>query len=230
MGAAGCGDSAATQCAKLFDHMLKIKGTKLDSSSAKYKSRKAEFKTKCGKTFNAKTRSCMLGSKDQSSAIKCLRHMDKGKASVGAFNKYISKSKTTEARIFVKKIYDGARAYYMGDHATRGSIGRLPPQFPTPSQGPTPPLGSCCKAGGKCGPNASHWTSPVWAALQFSVSDPHYFSYSYIVKGNTFTARANGDLDCDGEYSTFEMIGIIDETTRDAPPGNARLHREKELE
>lgn len=34
----------------------------------------------------------------------------------------------------------------------------------------------------------------------FSLDDPHYYSYGYTVSsdGQRFTARANGDVDCDG--------------------------------
>ena len=51
--------------------------------------------------------------------------------------KYIKKSKTTEARQFVKKIYDGARVYYM-DHNGRETMTDpvVAPEFPEPAAGP----------------------------------------------------------------------------------------------
>jgi hypothetical protein len=117
--------------------------------------------------------------------------------------KYIKKSKTTEARAFVRKIYSGARVHYM-EHQ------KLPPSTPM-----TPPIGSCCQGGSdKCTPSAQQWTTPGWTALMFSVDDPHYYSYQFVNNGTSFTARAVGDLDCDGEYSTFEMRGLVD------PSGN----------
>ncbi len=95
----------------------------------------------------------------------------------------------------------------------------------------TPPLGTCCKGDkGKCAPQAKWWTHPVWAALRFSVDDPHYFSYSYTVKGKSFTVRAHADLDCDGEYSTFEMYGEVSDRFPDGPSRNAGVLRTKELE
>ncbi len=150
---------------------------------------------------------------------------------IPAFMKYIKKGKTGEARKFVKKIYDGARTYYMDRGGTRG-MQQLPPQFPTPTQAATPALGTCCAGGNdKCEPQQALWTNATWTSLQFSVDDPHYFMYSYVTNGTSaFTARANGDLDCDAEYSTFEMLGIIDATYSDGPAGNASLYRENELE
>jgi len=141
---------------------------------------------------------------------------------------YAAKSKTTEAREFVKKMYDGARTYYMDPPMGGGSIGDIPrPQLPGPSVGPTPPLGACCKAGGKCAPAMSLWQEPTWVALYFSVDDPHYYSYAYKVDGNKFTAAAYGDLDCDGVYSTFEMSGEVAEGEM---PGQAKLTVKDELE
>ena len=49
---------------------------------------------------------------------------------IPAFMKYIAKSKTSEARQFVKKIYDGARTYYMEPNYASKSIQPLAPQFP----------------------------------------------------------------------------------------------------
>ena len=152
---------------------------------------------------------------------------------IPAFMKYIKKSKTTEARQFVKKIYDGARAYYMDRGVSKGSFTPIPAQFPDSIGSPTPATGACCSGGEKCAPDASLWTDPSWVALQFSVDDPHYYSYDYIAAGtppDTFTARANGDLDCDGTFSTFEMYGTIDSTKSDGPTGNAGLYRENDLE
>jgi type IV pilus assembly protein PilA len=152
---------------------------------------------------------------------------------IPAFMKYIKKSKTSEARQFVKKIYDGARAYYMdrgvGKGIAGGTIGK---QFPEYAAAEVPTLGTCCASGDKCSPSADLWTDATWVALQFSVDDPHYYMYSYTGGDHTteFTSRANGDLDCDGTYSTFEMYGVINSVYSDGPSGNAGLYRENDLE
>ncbi len=140
---------------------------------------------------------------------------------IPAFMKYIKKSKMSEARQFIKKISDGARAFAM-DGGTRS--------FPKVSTPMTPPAGSCCKGGTKkCTPDAAIWNHPTWAELKFSVDDQHYYSYQYEVApdGKKYTARAIGDLDCDGEYSTFEVYG---ELTDDGPIASPNVYRENELE
>ena len=165
---------------------------------------------------------------------------------IPAFMKYIKKSKTSEAREFVKKIYDGARSYYMDPNYQGQTIGNsiMPPQFPA-SEAVDPAMGACCVApnSGKCAPVKTLWETPGWTALQFAVDDPHYYSYQYDSTGNAavgtpaptdgtnnYTAWAFGDLDCDGEYSTFSMYGEVNATFSDGPAGSAALQRTDELE
>ena len=132
---------------------------------------------------------------------------------IPAFQKYVNKSKTAEADQFVKKIYDGARHH----HITKGWL--------PPSVGPSPQA-PCCPD--KCQPDPSLWRDPAWIALQFSIDDPHYYSYEFINSGSEFTVRATGDLDCDGFFSTFEMIGTINQQGGIA--GSAAMRRVDELE
>lgn len=117
-------------------------------------------------------------------------------------SKRTKKAKTAEANQSLKKMADGARLM----------IAVQAKQFPK-SVGPTPPLGTCCQDGGKCKPGSGNWGQPTWRALDFSMRDPHYFSYEFksTKSGNeeTFTALAYGDLDCDGKYSTFSLFGMI---------------------
>ncbi len=160
---------------------------------------------------------------------------------IPSFMRYIRKARTTEARQMLKKIYDGARAYYLDqNHNGKMSYNLLPRQFPrTPLTGmaPSDPT-ACCE---KCAPDAMLWTDETWVVLQFSLDDPAYFSYSYIGVTETsttgvasvplsFTARANGDLDCDGMWSTFEMYGTLNSLYSDGPGGNAGIYRQAELE
>jgi type IV pilus assembly protein PilA len=67
-----------------------------------------------------------------------------------------------------------------------------------------------------------------WRCLRFSIADPHYYRYRYQTGGaptaanlpnrgrlpgvnaaHTWSASAQGDLDGDGVYSWFVMMGII---------------------
>jgi len=153
---------------------------------------------------------------------------------IPAFMKYIAKAKTSEARNFVKKIYDGARAYYFDRNYTGGMrMAITPRQFPSQAPSPQPPDPTvCCE---KCAPDAALWSDESWIVLHFAVSDPAYFSYSYLVASGSertgpYTARANGDLDCDGVLSTFEMYGTVNSVYSDGPVGSAGLYRNQELE
>ncbi len=149
---------------------------------------------------------------------------------IPAFMKYIKKSKTSEARQFVKKISDGARAYYMDNHGSRTSLLPIPKQFPEDINVVTPAARDCCDTE-KCEPLASDWGDPSWIALNFSVDDPHYYKYNYTTADvlTTYTSQAVGDLDCDGVTSLFELRGGI-LANDDAPTAGASIYRENETE
>ena len=161
---------------------------------------------------------------------------------IPAFMKYIKKSKTSEAREFVKKIYDGARAYYMDP--PQPGMTPVPAQFPgdTATNLISPTLDPCSDGADKYIVDATRWDDAdgIWTALNFSVDDPHYFQYNYkstdpFGGGETppradFQALAYGDLDCDGTLSTFEMVGVINSVYADGPAGSGSLRRVDELE
>ena len=153
---------------------------------------------------------------------------------IPAFMKYIRKSKTTEAVENVKKIYEGARSYYMEESNSRGSVVPIAKQFPIDTAlSTTPSNNSCCgSAGDKCSPNPTLWDSNGWNALKFSMDDPHYYFYYYTSTGTDttayFTARASGNLDCDSHFATFEMVGRA--TGDRSVTGQAGIYRNRELE
>src|SRR5687767_5571227 len=77
---------------------------------------------------------------------------------IPTFMKYIAKSKSTEAVQSVRRMYEGARAYFVSAGVTRGTPNQqIDFQFPA-SQAATPAT-SCCLLGdgGKCNPNANLW-------------------------------------------------------------------------
>jgi type IV pilus assembly protein PilA len=130
---------------------------------------------------------------------------------VPAFIRYTRRSKGTEALQNVRKMYDGSVTYFYMERSDR--VGTVTgKQFPS-SIAMTPSSRCCLNVGDKCTPNPNYWDGN-WALLHFAVDDPFYFQYSFDSAGTdstaTFTARANGDLDCDGIYSTFERIGGVD--------------------
>lgn len=130
-----------------------------------------------------------------------------------AFDDYKRKSISIEAKMNLRSITNGAKAYYESEHMAPGATTVAFNQLPDRSTGPTPPLGTCCKGASKptCAPDPALWAGdPVWEALEFSVDQPHYYSYEYKVSANGFSAAAYGDIDCDGEYSTYLVTGVAD--------------------
>lgn len=112
-----------------------------------------------------------------------------------------------EARRFVTRIAEGAvDAWRARIPGIDGSA--LPPRFP-PSAGPTPPTQAGLCDGFEVAPSA--WDTPGWQGLNFAIHGTHRYQYSFEVDpaGQGFTARAIGDLDCDGTFSTFEVIGEV---------------------
>ena len=124
---------------------------------------------------------------------------------IPAFTKYIAKSKTSEAKTFIKRIYDGARVYYMEPNYGTKSVTPVAPQFPgndilfgagsggsfgraSATTGATIMHwtgGACCAVSNgvgnieKCGQTSSFWETTAWKALQFSVEDPAFYAYGY---------------------------------------------------
>jgi len=153
---------------------------------------------------------------------------------VPAFMKYVRRSKTIEATMNIRKLYDSSVSYYESEHAAvNGDV--LPRQFPA-SIGWTPNgPGICCgDVGQKCQPGkyAAQWVNGSWTALNFAVDDPFYYSYQYDSAGvdtnSAFSASASGDLNCDGKvFSLFTRVGNIQNNN---VTGGAALYTENEIE
>lgn len=128
---------------------------------------------------------------------------------VPAFVKYQRRAQTSEAEDRISEIYRSAVSYYYSEQVT-GTGAAMQPQFPVSSQ--LTPARRCCELGGddgRCPVNYEQWDTPTWQALNFAIADPSYFQYQFISDGQSFTARALGDLDCDGVMSTFERAGMV---------------------
>jgi type IV pilus assembly protein PilA len=141
---------------------------------------------------------------------------------IPAFIKYIRRAKTSEAEDKISEMFRSSVSYFTNENVARGATAAaLAPQFPV-SQELTPD-GDCTACSGnddgRCDPSsygAEDWDTPTWQALNFAISDPHYFVYQYRATntgavrgtGSTFTARAQADLDADGTCSTFERAAI----------------------
>ena len=124
---------------------------------------------------------------------------------IPAFMRYMSRARSTEAEQFIKKIQDGAIAYY--HNPSQPTITPVGKQFPNNFEVFTPAADCCTQPGQKCAPNPVQWNTVNWQALNFSVDDPHYYGYAYTVADPVlgFSAQASGDLDCDGVHGEFTL-------------------------
>lgn len=146
---------------------------------------------------------------------------------IPSFHRYMLRAKTSEAREMLHRMYSQGRAYYLETFGGQ-AVGGIPHQFPR-TQATTPAV-TCCDAGGqRCQPTVTDWQSPTWLALHFSMDDPHYYRYEFVSGGTglsaSFTARALGDLDCDGVESTYEMYVSVDSEGNPSGAGNQWRNR-----
>jgi hypothetical protein len=119
---------------------------------------------------------------------------------IPAFIKYIRKSKTVEATEALDRIAANARSVF----AQQGS-------FPAATTDWVPATSCCMDATSapKCSPDPQAWSGAPWQQLGFALPDPHYYQYKYSGSGRSFVAEARGDLDCDGTYSSYRIIGGV---------------------
>jgi hypothetical protein len=68
------------------------------------------------------------------------------------------------------------------------------------------------------------WDHPTWLALKFTFNPlptpvPHAFNFGFENRGKLFVATAHGDLDGDGNLSTFEIRGSLTPSGAALDPG-----------
>src|SRR4051812_16647523 len=153
---------------------------------------------------------------------------------IPAFMKYIRRSKTVEATMNVRKLFDSSVAYFEAEHADKTGAA-IAKQFPTsagPAPGATATAACCGQTGDKCQPAPSNFTGDTWSSLNFSVDDPFYFVYQYVSSGTetsaNFGAWAFGDLDCDSIQSTYERSGSV--MSDRSVSGGSGLYTKNEIE
>ena len=146
---------------------------------------------------------------------------------IPTFIKYTKRAKTAEASMNMYRLGSAQQAYYEAQE------GEQPKRF-TDSTKLTPgnPTKFMCKDGKsvKFGPDKDTFAAETWKKLGFQLQDPFFYAYQIETRGDganaQFTVRAVGDLDCDGDHSTFERIGnIVDGEVKLSP-----LFTNKELE
>jgi prepilin-type N-terminal cleavage/methylation domain-containing protein len=129
---------------------------------------------------------------------------------IPAFISYMARSKTAEATQNVDQLFKLASVYYTRPLAGQGTNSAVSGHctVATADRKPTTPLQQ------KQGLVIDPTDDAELAALRFSVADLVYFSYGVTSSGGgcghmgsefLYTFFANGDLDGDGVWSTFEL-------------------------
>ncbi len=107
------------------------------------------------------------------------------------------------------------------------AYGELAQRFPDPA-----PLTPSVPPRGRKEPDApGTWDHPTWQVLGFRAAAegvPHAYSFALDSAGDSFTARARGDLDGDGILSTFEIRGTLQ--PNEPPKLEPGMYVEAELE
>jgi type IV pilus assembly protein PilA len=149
---------------------------------------------------------------------------------IPAFSRYVKKSRTSEASGHLNKMWSGSVAYFEADHADTAGVLKAK-QFPGAA---APQEATCCGgAGDKCPGSSTVYDNAVWVALNFNIPDPHHFRPVFDSNAtgtsSTFTAKANGDLDCDTTMSTFQRQGKVSAASGDVEASGA-AYVDKEIE
>lgn len=118
--------------------------------------------------------------------------------SIPAFMEYTKRSKGIEADLQLMKLKHSVQRYAVENNG-----------FPRASAPLTPAIPCCRGPGARCN-DPQAWAAPEWRQLDFEISEPHRFQYSYESDGKTFTARAVGDPSCNGSEVTYELRGTLD--------------------
>jgi prepilin-type N-terminal cleavage/methylation domain-containing protein len=140
---------------------------------------------------------------------------------IPAFGRLINRSKTAETSGNLDAMFKNAAAYYTSESAPQGQTSSVAGHCTVDDAVPSPAFPTKFKqrfAG-----------DPSFQALGFSVADYVYYSYGLASGGgvgqcshgpsdaNLYTFFANGDLDGDGIYSTYELAAGSD-------PSNVMYH------
>jgi type IV pilus assembly protein PilA len=138
--------------------------------------------------------------------------------------KYIANAKTAEARNSLGQIGKQVAAEYEKESMQSTVIGQSTSaafsRAMCGSETGTIPSTKASIQGAKYQSSPGDWNAGAgantgFACLKFSIDQPQYYMYGYKVSGSgnqvgdSFTATANGDLNGDGNLSTFTFLGAI---------------------
>ncbi|MBK07842.1 MAG: hypothetical protein CL932_24115 [Deltaproteobacteria bacterium] len=129
---------------------------------------------------------------------------------IQGYRRFLWKSKTTEAIINLKQIAQSSVVYYQSERSKNGVA--QPNTFPSIVFTPAKP--PCFGGVALYKPDYSEWKKAGWEELNFGLTKAHYYRYRIVSTGvgknAVFRAEAQGDLDCDGVFSSYIVRGEVD--------------------
>ena len=122
---------------------------------------------------------------------------------IPAFINYMKRAKTSEATVNIKSISEGAMSYFDAEHGAAGASHELPPSTGDWEPSTNPTASKVVLTSTILGTNG--FGAPNWRLVGWAPSEPIYYSYSWNAAADALsgTASARGDLDDDGDNSSF---------------------------
>jgi type IV pilus assembly protein PilA len=155
---------------------------------------------------------------------------------IPAFINYMRRAKTSEATMNVDRIYEGGITYFEAEHVRRGVAGTILMRCLPPAAGPTPTAPPSAQKYNASSAAVEFAASAAWKALDFAMGDNFYYQYQMLSSdacgtastGQTFYARARGDLDDDSTLSLFERSALV--TEQGTIQGSSGIYKSNPLE
>ena len=122
---------------------------------------------------------------------------------IPGFMSYIKSSKTSEAKENLKAIGDGALSYFQTEHPSPDGMTVSTSAYPANTNNATGKLPASISVGAKVDPSNNANTTLLkgepWKSLNFTISKPFYYQYTYITAtgdnaNDLFGAHANASL------------------------------------
>jgi type IV pilus assembly protein PilA len=131
---------------------------------------------------------------------------------ISGTRKYVAAAKTAEARNTVGEIARDATAAYEREDIDL-KTGAIAHKLCPAASHPVPSSISDVR-GKKYMSSPTDWTDDSaknagFYCLKFEMMTPQYYQYDYRVSGKSFTVEGKGDLDGDGDLSSFTVTGTI---------------------
>lgn len=201
----GCGGKKKDDCTRLYEKMASfMPGMPMPEGDRKSDAEKqflAECRSDPAKYIESPEGKCVLAADSDVDAAKCMDTM--------------KKSKKSEASTWLNTIAKNAKAYYAATASfPKGEAATLPDGNGA--------AGCCGGSDNKCKMSSAWANDPVWSELEVQINEPTQYRYSYeSTDGQSFTATAIADLDCDRREATWTLAGTVSggiPTTNLEPP------------